>query len=81
MKNILILTKRSFTGSLSETEEVAGVETEKDVVEKPAGDDVAADASKENATQIAEETLGYFLLYHNLVQCVNRSCNSVFPCN
>jgi plasminogen activator inhibitor 1 RNA-binding protein len=38
-----------------ETEEVAGVETEKDVVVKPAGDDVAADASKENAVQVAEE--------------------------
>lgn len=55
MQNILILTKRSFTGSLSETEEVARVETEKDVLEKPAGDDVAADASKENAAQVAEE--------------------------
>uniref|UniRef100_A0A1J3DXY8 Hyaluronan/mRNA-binding protein domain-containing protein n=1 Tax=Noccaea caerulescens TaxID=107243 RepID=A0A1J3DXY8_NOCCA len=40
---------------VGETEEVAGVETEKDVVEKPAGDDVAADASKENADQVAEE--------------------------
>lgn len=39
---------------LSETEVVAGVETEKDVVEKPAVDDVAADANKEN-TVVEEE--------------------------
>lgn len=43
-----IWTKRSFLWILSETEAVAGVETEKDVGEKPAVDDVAADANKED---------------------------------
>jgi len=43
-----IWTKKSFLWILSETEAVAGVETEKDVGEKLAVDDVAADANKEN---------------------------------
>lgn len=43
-----IWTKKAFSGSLSETEAVAGVDTEKDVGEKLAVDDVAADANKEN---------------------------------
>ncbi|CAH2078836.1 unnamed protein product [Thlaspi arvense] len=38
-----------------ETEEVAGVEAEKDAVEKPAVDDVAADANKENTAEVEEE--------------------------
>lgn len=41
--------------SLSETEAVAGVETEKDGVEKPAVDDVAADAIKENTAETEEQ--------------------------
>ncbi|KFK22256.1 hypothetical protein AALP_AAs66747U001100 [Arabis alpina] len=38
-----------------ETKEGDGVETEKNVVEKPAGDDVAADSIKENTTEAEEE--------------------------
>ncbi|XP_023634047.1 RGG repeats nuclear RNA binding protein A isoform X2 [Capsella rubella] len=42
----------SFSASLSETEAVAGVDTEKDVGEKPAVD---ADANKENTAEVEEK--------------------------
>lgn len=50
-----IWTKRSFSGSLSETEAVAGVDTEKDVGEKPAVDDVAADANTAEVEERPED--------------------------